>query len=481
MNNRITINAGANGGSLEIAIPNSAQAITATNNRAQYFASQAQKYRDEAKNLYDLTKYYAEQNSDVTVEYVTNIKRALELEIAKKQNAGNYLLTKDLPTKVSKFENDANYVNQSEMAEAVNILPEKTGNSGMFLKTDGINLSWAKTYHPPLLSYFWSEHKLNDVALLLGNTFSWQSGEAYSNAYNKLVEEYDNESSTTETNGVITYKLTPNGFKIADATQEQAILDLYNSTGSAKIYILDKENTRFKLPRWKHKTIKDSETIPVKGNGMTLGLTDGSANVGFTVYNAQANSYLFNANNYGKPIGSSSTATASFTDTKSIGITSDSSKSGIVAEINNIETDDMYLYFYVGEYTQSVIEQTAGLNAELLNAKADLTTPAIQAPYLKTSYINGTSGYNIWSNGYCEQWGIWASPAGTTALTFMKTFANTNYQVFCSIQATGMTGAYYSPGVENNVAKTTTGCTIGWRNSGTVYWRACGYLAEGEY
>ena len=163
---------------------------------------------------------------------------------------------------------------------------------------------------------------------------------------------------------------------------------------------MDKENTRFKLPRWKHKTIKDSETIPVKGNGMTLGLTDGSANVGFTVYNAQANSYLFNANNYGKPIGSSSTATASFTDTKSIGITSDSSKSGIVAEINNIETDDMYLYFYVGEYTQSAIEQTAGINAELLNAKADLTTPAIQAPYLKTSYINGTSGYNIWSNGY---------------------------------------------------------------------------------
>ena len=97
------------------------------------------------------------------------------------------------------------------------------------------------------------------------------------------------------------------------------------------------------------------------------------------------------------------------------------------------------------------------------------------------TYINGTSGYRIWSNGYCEQWGIWASPAGTTALTCMKTFADTNYQVFCSIQATVMTGAYYSPGVENNVAKTTTGCTIGWRNSGTVYWRACGYLAEGEY
>ena len=410
MNNRITINAGANGGSLEIAIPNSAQAITATNNRAQYFASQAQKYRDEAKNLYDLTKYYAEQNSDVTVEYVTNIKRALELEIAKKQNAGNYLLTKDLPTKVSGFENDANYVNQSEMAEAVNILPEKTGNSGMFLKTDGTNLSWAKTYHPPLLSYFWSEHKLNDVALLLANTFSWQSGEAYSNAYNKLVEEYDNESSTTETSGTITYKLTPNGFKIADATQEQAILDLYNSTGSAKIYILDKENTRFKLPRWKHKTIKDSETIPV----------------------------------------------------------------------NNVETDDMYLYFYVGEYTQSAIEQTAGLNAELLNAKADLTTPAIQAPYLKTSYINGTSGYNIWSNGYCEQWGYAAvsqSSSGVYTIAFIKTFANTNYSISTANNSIGANN--YCPNIRSYTATN----MVVYNSTAYVgfWWKVSGYLAEGEY
>ena len=31
-----------------------------------------------------------------------------------------------------------------------------------------------------------------------------------------------------------------------------------------------------------------------------------------------------------------------------------------------------YLYFYVGEYSQSATEQTAGLNAELFNGKLDL-------------------------------------------------------------------------------------------------------------
>ena len=332
----------------------------------------------------------------------------------------------------------------------------------------------------PLLAYIWSDHLINGIQWLRANTFSWQSGEAYSNAYNKLVEEYDNESSTTETSGVITYKLTPNGFKIADATQEQSILDLYNSTGSAKIYILDKENTRFKLPRWKHKTIKDSETIPVKGNGMTLGLTDGSANVGFTVYNAQANSYLFNANNYGKPIGSSSTATASFTDTKSIGITSDSSKSGIVAKINNIETDDMYLYFYVGEYTQSVIEQTAGLNSELFNVKLDRSD--VKA-YITETYQNGTSGYRIWSDGYCHQWG-YAQGSGTT-VTLLKPMSNAYYHINLgggnstnwSNNAHSFT--YYNITTTTFQIKLEEGSALA--SGMNCNWDVFGYLASGQY
>ena len=46
-------------------------------------------------------------------------------------------------------------------------------------------------------------------------------------------------------------------------------------------------------------------------------------------------------------------------------------------------------------------------------------TPSIQAPYLKDTYVNGTSGYRIWSDGYCEQWGI-CSPK--RAFRYLKTF-----------------------------------------------------------
>lgn len=341
----------------------------------------------------------------------------------------------------------------------------------MHLKYDNDN---NKSGGLPLLAYLWTDHQLNDMSYLLANTFSWQSGEAYSNAYNKLVEEYDNESSTTETSGTITYKFTPNGFKIADATQEQAILDLYNSTGSAKFYILDKENTRFKLPRWKHKTIKDAETIPVIGNGKTLGFTDGTVNFGFESFsNSFIGHAMITSNSYGTDVGSPLDTSYVGTN-KTFGVTTDSTKSGLIAKINNIETDNMYLYFYVGEYTQSAIEQTAGLNAELLNAKADLTTPSIQAHYIKATYTNGTSGYRIWSDGYCEQWG---QSTNTDTVTFLKTFADTNWIFCCGIEYPKQQYGYNAI-----TSKTVNGFTFYNKLAGLHQdWKVSGYLAEGEY
>ena len=60
----------SNGAELNISAPSVKQVISATNNRAQYFAEQAKKYRDEAKLHRDNAKYYAEQNSDITFEYI---------------------------------------------------------------------------------------------------------------------------------------------------------------------------------------------------------------------------------------------------------------------------------------------------------------------------------------------------------------------------------------------------------------------------
>ena len=51
-------------------------------------------------------------------------------------------------------------------------------------------------------------------------------------------------------------------------------------------------------------------------------------------------------------------------------------------------------------------------------------------PYITTSYVNGTSGYIIFSNKLCIQWGHSASKT----VSLMKAYKDINYNV----SATGM-------------------------------------------
>lgn len=46
-------------------------------------------------------------------------------------------------------------------------------------------------------------------------------------------------------------------------------------------------------------------------------------------------------------------------------------------------------------------------------------------PYITETYVNGASGYRIWSNNFCEQWGI---NSGTSIdITLLKPYKDTNY------------------------------------------------------
>ena len=157
----------------------------------------------------------------------------------------------------------------------------------------------------------------NNIEWLRADTFSWQSGDVYSAAYAELLNIYNAEGGTTETETIgsqtITYKRCSNGMKVADATQQQAIMDVFVSTGSAFYFILDTANTRFKLPRTKYPLV---------------GYEDGLGN------------YI-------------SQEAASGNDVKIAG-------------------NQSYLYFYMGTYNQSAIDNTAGLNTELFAGKADV-------------------------------------------------------------------------------------------------------------
>ena len=142
--NIIKVYTSSAGAELMISAPATKQVVSATNNRAQYFAEQAKKYRDEAKAHRDNAKFYAEQNSDVTLEHINLLRENLENLISTKQDSGDYALREDLPSKVSELENDSEYVNEEELSQAIEevTLPEQRGFKNCVLMTDGQNESW---------------------------------------------------------------------------------------------------------------------------------------------------------------------------------------------------------------------------------------------------------------------------------------------------------------------------------------------------
>lgn len=250
--NNIKVSPVTSSGGIYINPANSIQTMQITNNQARYYSELAKKYKDEAQLMRDMTKYYAEQNSNVTFEYIEIIKNELNDKISLKQDSGDYALKIELPEKVSELENDVPYVNQNDFENEISILrlPDQTDKSNKFLMTNGTSPIWQSVYNPSILSPIWSDHLLNRMDVLRADTFTWHSGDVYSQAYNELVAEYDAVSSTASDSG-ITYKNTSKGYKIADASQETAVLNKYNSSGNSWFYLLDKTNKKFKLPRIK--------------------------------------------------------------------------------------------------------------------------------------------------------------------------------------------------------------------------------------
>ena len=64
-------------------------------------------------------------------------------------------------------------------------LPSQAGHAGQYLKTDGTDATWRSSYTPPLLSFGWYDHKLNDIRFLRADTFSCQDGTVYHGVYQK--------------------------------------------------------------------------------------------------------------------------------------------------------------------------------------------------------------------------------------------------------------------------------------------------------
>jgi hypothetical protein len=74
-------------------------------------------------------------------------------------------------------------------------------------------------------------------------------------------------------------------------------------------------------------------SVPVKGDGKTLGLTDGTTNVGMSYSTGSYDRFYGRTSFYNIGIGTGSSSGSTPANTKGVGVTTDSSKSGIVGTV----------------------------------------------------------------------------------------------------------------------------------------------------
>lgn len=224
-----------------------------------------------------------------------------------------------------------------------------------------------------LFDWKWADHQVNQVEWLRADTFTWHDGTTYQVAYQHLLDEWNASSTTVETeiiDGItLSYRLAVDGHKLVPATYEYVVAQIFQNTGVAWYYILDSANQRFKLPRTTHNVVGVRDTV---GKYVEAELPNLKGYLGSNGTWSQVDGTLFTQSSQGNEShgwNGSSTTRARFTMDAS--------------QYNSIYKDSattvqppatqMYLYFYVCEFTQTATVNTAGINAEMFNAKADLS------------------------------------------------------------------------------------------------------------
>lgn len=293
----------------------------------------------------------------------------------------------------------------------------------------------------------YSDHELNNLSWLKSEG-QWNAKAVYPTAYDKLLKVY-NGTETVE------------GLSVKLSTETYTDYD----------FVLNTVDETFRLPL---KT-KLASGKAVVGNGMTLGFTDGTNNYGVIPTSNNPNNYLFQGGYYGQPVGSSTSSGSGIaTEEKIIGITTDPTKSGI-----ELSDSGLYLYFYVGETVQNANLIDTGRIGEQLADKIGHTECKA---YITETYVNGTSGYRLYSDKWCEQWGYKPKDSGT--VTLLKEYKDTNYGVLAYVNIKTTNEAYnFCWSGTKTVSAFTIGSNAGTLNdawiisaAGTIYWKAEGYI-----
>lgn len=120
---------------------------------------------------------------------------------------------------------------------------------------------------------------------------------------------------------------TPTGYLYCNgsAVSRTTYAKLFSAIGTT--YGTGDGSTTFNLPNYTTYKFVTSATVSVKGNGKTLGLTNGSVNVGLSAISGSPP--VLRTSVYGTNVGTAHSGTTGSTTTGSLGVTTDASKSGL--------------------------------------------------------------------------------------------------------------------------------------------------------
>lgn len=303
--------------------------------------------------------------------------------------------------------------------------------------------------------YIWSEFAPDNLSWLKSGG-QWNSGNGYQAFYDWALGNANANKA---------------GFKLSTASYTD-----YD-------FVVNTSAKTFRLPIKVKQTFFNSGDVPVVGNGNSLGLTNG----GTTLYNISNNpnpGYFYPCNNvsgFKVPLGSAVSDVNAQT-AKTFGITTDASKSGLVAKLSSVEATGLSLYFYVGETVRDAFLIDV---AQIASNFADKIGRTECKAYITQTYINGTSWYRIYSDGWCEQGGRVNSVAYDSAIknvTFLKPMKNINYYATAVPLTDGTNDGFWN--ISARVAGlTTTQMTVrGGANANGTYaglcsWEVKGYIA----
>ena len=289
-----------------------------------------------------------------------------------------------------------------------------------------------------LLDYKYSEYELNNLSWLRSNG-QYNSKAIYPAVYDLLLKIYNG----TETKAGVSVKLATENYSDTD-------------------FVLNTADETFRLPI----KVKLASGKAVVGNGIALGLTNGTNYYGMVNGLTNVNGALgLYTGDYGNSVSSTHTIANYNTNQGVIGITTDPTKSGL-----ELSDSDLYLYFYVGETVQNANLINAGRIEEKLSGKLDRNT--IKS-YITETYVNGTSWYRIWSDGWCEQGGVTSGKGYSTAvtITFIKAFADTNYNVTLTNASNQTSYIEVACGITSNAKMNVYG-----QSNHSLLWQASGYI-----